>query len=144
MRTRQHGISRRLQGSASTLSVNMILTGLRTGVRRATGGRPSYLLDGCLKIPPHKWTVQFVLLAHRDMTNQFARALQNSVRVGKQRATFEAEVHVTAISHDVAKTVFKRFAGERESDCDGITFDDGFDRVGRLLENNLAQGQCQV
>jgi hypothetical protein len=74
------------------------------------------------------------------MANQFARTLQNSVRVGKQRATVETEVDVAAIGHDVAKAVLERFAGERESDRDSTTFEDGFDRVGCLLKNYLAQG----
>jgi hypothetical protein len=129
---------------ASTLASNAILTGLRTGVRCETGGRPSYLLDGCLKIPPHKRTVQFVLLSDRDMANQFARTVQNSIRVVQQCAAVETEVHVVAVSHDVAKAVLEWFAGKRESDCYCITFGDGFDRVGCLLKNHFAQGQCQV
>jgi hypothetical protein len=44
----------------------------------------------------------------------------------------------------VAKAVLERFAGERESDCHCVAFGDGFDRVGRFLENYVAQGQCQV
>jgi hypothetical protein len=44
----------------------------------------------------------------------------------------------------MAKAVFKRFAGERESDGDCVTSGDGFNRVGRLLQNDLSQRQGQV
>lgn len=78
------------------------------------------------------------------MANRLARTLQNPVRIRKQRATVETEVHVAAIGHDVAKAVLKGFAGERESNRDSVTFGDGFNRVGRLLQNYLAQRQSQV
>src|SRR5580658_9135391 len=83
---------------------------------RPGGRRPSYLFDSRLKISPNKRTVQFGLVAHRDMTNQVARALENSVRVGKQRAAVETDVHVIEIGNNMAKAVLKRFAGEREPD----------------------------
>ena len=107
-------------------------------------GRPSYLFDSRLKISPNKRTVQFGLAAHRDMTNQFARAFENSVRVGKQRAAVETEVHVIEIGDNMAKAVLKRFAGEGESDRDSVTFDDGLDRVGRLSQNHITQRQSQI
>ena len=67
------------------------------------------------------------------MPNRLARTLQNSVGIGKQRAPVETQVHVIAIRHDVAKTILEGLAGERESNRNCVTFNDGFNRVGRLL-----------
>lgn len=66
------------------------------------------------------------------------------MRVGKLRAAVEAEVHMGAVSYDVAKSVLQRFAGEGEADRDGVAFDQGLNGVRRLLENDLAQRQSQI
>jgi len=51
---------------------------------------------------------QLGLIADRDMANRLARSSQESVGVGKQRATIESEVHVSFVAHDVAKPILKR------------------------------------
>lgn len=109
-----------------------------SGFGRAADRGSADLFDGRLKIPPDKGKVQLVLLSDRDMPNRLARTLQNSFGIGKQRASVETQVHVIAIGHDVAKAILERFAGERESNRNCLTFGDRFNRVGRLLENYLA------
>lgn len=87
---------------------------------------------------------QFVLIVDRNMTNRLAPPSQDSAGVGKQSATVESEVHVSAVGHDVTKPILKRFAGERESNRDRVSFGDRLDRLGRFFQNQFAQGQCQI
>lgn len=80
------------------------------------------LVDGRLTVTTDKLPLQLTLAAYRDVPNRLALADQDSFRVRQQRTTVKAEVHVSAVGHDVAKAVLQRFAGERITDSQRVTF----------------------
>ena len=73
------------------------------------------------------------------MANHFSIAGEDAIRIGKQRSAIEAEVHVAGVGGDVAKAVLQRFAGEGESDGDGVPFGDGFNGIGGFVEHDVAE-----
>jgi hypothetical protein len=95
--------------------------------------RTAYLFDCRLKIPPDEGAIQFALVVDGNMANRLSCTSQNSVRVEKQRATVETEVHVSAVGDDVAKTILKWFAGEREPNRNCVASREGFNCARRLL-----------
>ena len=78
------------------------------------------------------------------MPNRLSLAFQHFIRVRKLRSAIEAEVYVSAISHDVAEAVFQRFAGEGKTNRERVSLDDGFDRIGRFFQDHFAKREGQV
>jgi len=58
-----------------------------------------------------EWPFQVAFVADGYVANHLARAGEDLVRVGKQRAAMEAQGYV-AVGGDVAKAVLQRLAGE--------------------------------
>jgi len=88
---------------------------------------PAHLFNRRLKVSSNRRMFQFVLILDRDMANPLALSNQEPIRVGKESATVEPQVYVSAVGHDVTKPILNRFAGERESNRQGVSPGDGFD-----------------
>jgi uncharacterized protein len=72
-----------------------------------------------------------------------ALTFEHMIRIRQVRAAWEAEIHVFGVSGDVAEHVF-HLAAEAEPEGDGVDAVDGFGRVGRFFENDLAQGEGEI
>ena len=87
---------------------------------------------------------QFILIPDGDMANRLARPSQESVGIRQQSAAVESQVHVCFVGHDVTKSILERFPGKRESNRQGVSSGEGFDRLRRFFQNRFAQRQRQI
>src|ERR1700722_10355506 len=71
-----------------------------------------HLLNRCPKKFSYRRSIQLLMLANRNVPDQFTLPRQHLLRIRQQRSAVESQIHMAAISHDVAEPILQRFAGK--------------------------------
>src|SRR5712671_630992 len=101
------------------------------------------LFDGCADITTHKRPLQIALTRKLDVPHGLAIAFEDTIRVGKGRASRKAEIDVSRVGGDVTEHVL-HLSAEAEPDRNRVDLIDRFGRVGHFFENDFAEGEGEV
>lgn len=117
-------------------------SGLLLGIRRCF--RSLDLANCQLKKASDRRALQVIVLAEREMTDQLAIARKKMIGIGEKSAAIKAQIDVVSVGHHMAKAVFERLAGERETDGNCVAIDEGLDRLRCFFEHDVAKREGEA